>query len=133
MNMSIRSLVIILAGLALAAPALAQTPPQQPPVEPPAELDPSMPPVDETTPVDPRQVPPVEPPPVLDPSMPPVDEAAPVDPLSERSRAGDAAQLELDRARLQCRTLPEQQRQACLDAAQRAFEQARRRDEDPVR
>lgn len=105
MNMSIRSLVI-LAGLALAAPATAQTPPD---------------------------VPPVEPPPVLDPSMPPVDETTPVDPLSERSRAGDAAQLELDRARLQCQTMPEQQRQACLDAAQRAFEQARRRDQDPVR
>lgn len=117
MTTSIRSL-LALACLALASPILAQSPPVPTPVEPPPVLDPASPP------------------PVLDPSAPPMDDRLPVDapaPVPTPDPTDNAAQLELDRARLSCQTMPEQQRQACLDAAQRAFEQARRRGDDPVR
>lgn len=111
MPVTFRSLVV-LACLAVAGPAFAQAPPTPPAVEPPPSLDPNTPPV-------------------LDPRAPPMADSMPVDPLPERGD-DNAAKLELDAARLRCQAMPEQERQSCLDAAQRAFEQARRRD-DPVR
>jgi hypothetical protein len=108
MTFSIRNLAVLVC-LSAFAPAFAQSPPTPP-------------------------QPPVEPPPVLDPAPPPMHEdGTPIEALPTPTPIDKDAQLQLDSARLQCQTLPEQQRQACLDAAQRAFEQARRRTTDPVR
>jgi hypothetical protein len=115
MTTALRSLAL-LACLLLAGPVLAQNPPPMPPAEPPPVLDPA------------------QPPPVLDPAKPPMDDGRPIEEaVAMPSRSDSAAQLDLDRARLSCESMPEQQRQSCLDAAQRAYEQAQRRDDDPVR